>query len=724
MHAVLSKAGPSTVTFLGDEAQDMLPVMRMLNAHPYVPKEGVRICKGRKYTLQSNADAIARMNAKTSNLFGVYFLGLVKEMALTPQVPVYFAFMRYFENLVQRILKDNNFKASTEHKKMLEIAERGVNTVLGEISLLPSYTEHRDKDALLMSAIQKIIQSGKGGLMPMRDILESMRTKIQREIQTANSKPDFAQRIFASRIQSLDKFKEGITYLHKLLETDSDWLLLLQPCSQICEMPKEEPLPVKSAMQHLEAMAEHLHAACLKMIGESTQAMFQLSPVVIADIKKRAAQWANFKELAASVAKKGLEFLPEIEEFFEKELPSFEDLAGSFPENRQRLHMIFISFGLVDGWEAVRQFLGTLHMQRRLAQQPLQASKILPIGEVVKDLEDIFPVMQDRQNFEQFFLTLKEGSFAASLDAKTKYDLDQFLLKAFTTIYQDTTDQLQTIIAGWGEGYLEQLLQQLQKLQRSKSSSTVLFEISDELQHEVIDKLEMVIKNFIRGHDAIKIDLEKLKQTVSIDLSSIEERLEELHFFITCSLNGPVEMLKEKKAQLLALQSEAPSRASKDAEQKKTRRKANKTKHQTEAPLAEAAPEATKKAVILDLSHIKVPSQASSPSAPPHQPLLEPQKRIEPPKQAASAPSYSSASKDQGPDLSSEKSRKLRNFLDLVKKYGYYLARKSGGSHFSYRHRQSNNTISIPQHDVLKVGTARAIINEILASEETKSQIV
>lgn len=171
-------------------------------------------------------------------------------------------------------------------------------------------------------------------------------------------------------------------------------------------------------------------------------------------------------------------------------------------------------------------------------------------------------------------------------------------------------------------------------------------------------------------------------------------------------------MLNENFSQFLALQTEPAF----TAVQKKGKRKANK-KPAASAPVApsEASKDEPKKAIVLDLSHIVVPSSTSRVPRTVHKPAEAAFK----PSAAAAAPS--SSSKEQGPDLSSEKSRKLRNFLDLVKKYGYYLAKKSKGSHFAYRHRESNNTVSIPQHDILSEGTARAIMDEILSAQEEKT---
>lgn len=738
IHAVMSGSGrPNPVTFLGEEAQDLLPLMHMMNANNSPPTAGRRVCLGKKYTHQTNAAAIARMNAKTSNLFGVYFNGVIQEMALTPQVPVYFALMRHFENLAQRISKDNGaFMKDEEKAKLLDIALTAVKIILGEMTELPRLKEK--EDALAAPAIQTILKKCQTGLKDPQNILNAMCSYIERGVQTSHYRQDFAQRLIASKTKVINKLREGIKYLQLLLETDADWQLLLQPCSQICEMTSEEPVPAQFALHHLEALTDQLNAACSKMNSESVREMLQINPAATSLIRKYQEKLEHFKELITSSKGKqnGLEAVSQMEIYFQEELLSFEKLAKSFPGDARSLRKIFIIFGAVDGWEALRQFLGRLHMQRRLAQlPPLQMAKILPLHEVVRDLEEIFPVMQERNNFEQFFLTLQDGSFAKLLDAKTKYALDQFLLTAFTTIYQETTDQLHAVISEWGEDFLAELLQEMQKLHKGKCSSMQLFEMTDKLQQEVIGKLEVIVDNFVKKHATIKAELEKLKGQVAIDLTPIEQKLEELHFFITCSLNGPKEMLKECLSQFLEPKT-MPAPAGKKMGKRKACKKAAPVSGELNPDAGAAKPVASlpnpatvesklepavPKPIIAEPSPATVESKfdpvVPKPTIAEPKPASAPTSPEPGPKPVAAAAS-SSISKEQGPDLSSEKSRKLRNFLDLVKKYGYYLARRSGGSHFAYRHRESNNTISIPQHDVLRLGTARAIIDEILTAQK------
>lgn len=64
-------------------------------------------------------------------------------------------------------------------------------------------------------------------------------------------------------------------------------------------------------------------------------------------------------------------------------------------------------------------------------------------------------------------------------------------------------------------------------------------------------------------------------------------------------------------------------------------------------------------------------------------------------------------------DINSGASRKSRNLKKLVAEYGWVFHRATG-SHHIFKHPNIKGSIALPNHDVVKLGTARAIITQIM----------
>lgn len=654
------------------------------------------------------SQVIQRLDQKHKGQFSKYLKEVAPLMTYIRDMPLQFAFQYDFENSAHAFVEKNPALLNdSQYEENFKEAFWGVlealnqlNAYHGSVCPQPGALPLKFDVGVMRNRGSKLLEDAKNRFLLLQRVLES-----------AKCQSPAKEKLFKSKLEPLYKLLEVVDYLRDLHMSDEDYSLSIQHLDAIdgsltpdyAALPATilrliEQLVYQTSETHLKRGLGKINvpfnATALKnFIAQYRTSLIHVKGELEPFVKKPPAKPI---EMFRCVYGFRVDFLEAMEATHlalaapMKCAPEEGTTIEVAPREISSLEFNSISILLSDSLVAtykhstIKNMLELLMQHHFLKNKTFDTKVVDNMIEGIGDLHPLMSVLRDRKVFTSCF---------------EEVNLDQpewktFKEESYDVLYVKTASHIDRILSKWDSGFLNTLVGRLQKLNEVKAQNIdahFMYELTIDLMQHVVRDLVAAAAEFERRYETLLTDFEVLKKTESLDAQKLKGLFNEIHFWFTCALKGPAESMEEQLENLLELD------FLKEPEPKTPTKPAIKA-----APKASPKPPEKKKELpaVLD-----TPTLTTIVAAPVLKPLPTIKKQTKSPEE------------EELRSLKSEGARKIRNFLDIVKKYGWYLERKKG-SHFQYQHPEYSGTVTIPDHDTLKLGTAMAILKEIQAKEK------